>query len=183
MEPVTAIALAKGIAKVTGLNGWFKSKLGGTVTAKAAGKIADLAMLVTGQESADTVLDAIEKNPELAAQLKSQILENENSLVLANLEDLKSARNMYLEKNEMADKIADRVIRQNHWLVALLLVANGAVMVLIDDKVIAVALGNLIGVSVNSLWQERQQIIGFFFHSSLGSKMKTLMSMEKSSNG
>jgi len=72
----------------------------------------------------------------------------------------------------MAEGIAKRIIHQNQWLVGVLLVANGLVLVFIENNTVALAVGNLIGGSISSLWQERQQIIGYFFGSSLGSKMK-----------
>lgn len=172
MDPITAIALAKGIASATGLDDWITSKLGGVVGASTAGKIIDVAKVATGASSPEQALKQLQGSSESAAKARIKLLNHEHELSLAALADTQSARQMYSDKSHMADKVAAQVIAQNHWVVALLITANAAVLYFVDDKAVALALGNLIGISINALWSERQQVVGFFFGSSLGSKLK-----------
>lgn len=173
MDPVSAIALAKTILNVTGLGGWAKKKIGdkfGTKTAETIGAIAQSAMKATSPEAA---LVELRKDPAKALMLRDRLEEREHELILAGLDDVKSAREMYTEQHDMADDVARKVIRQNHILVLLLIAANCSVALLVDESGIALALGSLISASIGALWQERQQVIGFYFGSSLGSKQKS----------
>lgn len=172
MEPITTIALAKKIADAAGFSDWIKEKLGDSFGEKTAEKIAAIAKVATDTATPEEALKHIQQDLEAAAEVRGLLIENEHQLKMASLEDRQSAREMYNTKNEMADKIAEQVIKQNHLVVALLLIGNGLVLYLVTDKAIALALGNLIGASISALWQERQQVIGFFFGSSLGSLLK-----------
>ena len=176
MEPLTVIALATKMASATGLGDWVKNKLGSSIGEGAAQKIIDVAKIATGAATPEHALEMIERDAKAATAVKQQLLEQEHELVLAQLKDVQSARGMYSGKNTMADDIAKRVISQNHVCVCLLIMCNGLVLVFVKDTVIAVALGNLFGASIGALWQKRQQVINFFFGSSLGSKLKTAIS-------
>lgn len=175
MEPLTTIALARAVASATGLDAWVKDKLGDAVGEKAADKIAAVAQVATAAATGKEALEMIQQDAGARAVVRQKLLDMEHELILAQLQDVQSARQMYSGKNEMADRIAERVISQNHIVVALLLTANGLVLYLVKDSTVALAVGNLIGASVTALWQERQQVIGFFFGSSLGSKLKTAL--------
>ena len=175
MDPATAITIAKGIANATGLDTWIKGKLGDVIGEKAAEKVVSIAETVTRAQSGPEALAAIQKDKAAKEAVRQKLLDREHELVLASLQDVRDARTMYGEKNEMADVIATQVIKQNHFTVLALLIANGLVLTFVEDKVLGVALGNLIGASIGALWHERQQVIGFFFGSSLGSKMKTVV--------
>ena len=175
MEPIAAISIAKAIADASGISGWLSEKIGETFGQGAANKITEVAKAVTGETDPEKALEKIIQQERLKREFKLQLMDRENELILAHLHDIQDARQMYISKSHMADKIADRVIKTNHWLVASLLIANGVVLVLVTDKVVAVALGNLIGGCISHLWQERQQVMQFCFGSSLGSKMKSLV--------
>jgi len=172
MDPVTAITIAKGIAKYTGLGDWIKNKLGEKLGEKTAQKITHIAQVATNSATPEEALERVKLYQDEAEAVKQKLLEKEHELKLAYLEDVQSAREMYGHKNAMADKVAEQVISQNHKVVALLLLCNVLVLQYVEDTAVAMALGNLIGGSVTALWQERQQVIGFFFGSSLGSKLK-----------
>lgn len=176
MAILTTLAVAAKLADAAGLTDWVKEKLGSNVGESAATKIIDVAQIVTGQTNSADALSSISNNPNFAAEFKQQILSQAHELKLAQLADIQSARTMYDGKNAMADTIAKRVIDHNHLMVCFLIVCNGLVLAFVADKVVAVALGNLIGASIGALWQERQQVINFFFGSSLGSKLKTAAS-------
>ncbi|MGI1677572.1 MAG: hypothetical protein K6L75_02490 [Cellvibrionaceae bacterium] len=170
---ITAIAAAKAIAELTGLDDWLGEKLGDKLGDKAAGEITSIAKKVTGATSFDDALRSIEQNPAVAARLKEKILESENILVQLSFEDIKNARDMYLGKSgDLVDSIARKVIAQNHLLVILLLALNVAVIVYAKSPAMVGVACTLIGGSITALWQERQQVIAFFFGSSLGSKIK-----------
>ena len=73
----------------------------------------------------------------------------------------------------MADEIAKKVISWNLWVVFLAIAVEIATVVLIDDKVLIAVISGAIGGFTTALLQERQQVINFFFGSSLGSKNKS----------
>ena len=56
--------------------------------------------------------------------------------------------------------------------VVVLIGANAAGLILVTDPTSAAALGNVLGASIAYLWNERSQVVGFFFGSSIGSKLK-----------
>lgn len=172
MEPVTMIAIAKSIAGLTGLDDWLQKKMGNAFGEKAAQHITDIAMAATGTTAPQDALKVIEQSPEYAVETRRQIMQNEHEIALAVFEDRQSARDMYKHRNETADTIAGKIIRENIWLVAAMVAANCLVLYFVKDSVVAVAIGNLIGASVAALWQERQQVMNFYFGSSLGSKLK-----------
>ena len=87
--------------------------------------------------------------------------------------DMASARDMYQSTDhDMADKIADRVITYNLWVVLFAVVIEIIAVIYIDDKVLIAIISGAIGSITTALLQERQQVIGFFFGSSKGSKDK-----------
>lgn len=169
MEILTMIAAAKGIAKLTGLDDWINDKVG----ADTAQKVVEVAQAVTGTKKPGQALKELEQDAQLAKELRGKLLEQEHEINLAILQDVQSARESYNGKaHPMADTIALQIIKQNHWLVFLLLAINGLVFWLVDDSSLAQLIGNATGFSINALWSERQQVISFFFGSSLGSKIK-----------
>ena len=173
MDPVSIVSAALGIAKATGLTDWIGEKLGGEPGAKAAGKIVDVATAVTGAKSPEDAIKRIQADQDAANAVRQKLLEHQQELVRLQFQDLQNARAMYAQKSKMADRIAEHVIRWNLPAVVLLVVANCFVIMYIRNATIAVAVGNIIGASIAYLWQERHQVITFFFGSSLGSKQKT----------
>lgn len=171
MEPVTAIAILNSV----GVFDWIKSKFGDSPTASVAKKIVDTAVKVSGAKNEADVVQVLNADPVKAAQVAEAIRNDEMELTRLAFSDLQSARNMYSTTgHDQSDKIAEAVIRYNLPMVGLLVVANALALYFIKEATIAVAVGNVIGASVQALWNERQQVIGFFFGSSLGSKMKDI---------
>lgn len=179
MDPITVVAIAKSIASAAGLDDWLKKKLGGTLGEKTAKKIADIAMAATGTTTPQDAAQIVKQNADFAIEIRRELMKNEHELTLAALADVQNAREMYKVQHDTADDIANWVITQNHLAVMLLIVANGLVLVYVKDQVLAVAAGNLIGGSIAALWQERQQILNFYFGSSLGSKIKDVLGINK----
>ncbi len=171
MEPVTAIALGKAISDATGLTDWIAGKFGNS--APVARKVIDIATAVTGAKNPQDVVDILSRDSVKAAEVAQAVRDDEMALINIAYQDLKDARDMYKNTgHDQADKIAHAVIRYNLPMVALLVFANAIALYFIRDATIAVAIGNVIGASIQALWNERQQVIGFFFGSSLGSKLK-----------
>lgn len=89
--------------------------------------------------------------------------------------DRERASMMYNKDNDMANKIANNIITRNlAYIFALLIcqvVFSFVTTTLVDDKTIAVSvggtIGTIIGTVIGSLLQERNQVVGFFFGSSI----------------
>ncbi|MBL4761390.1 MAG: hypothetical protein JKY93_01665 [Gammaproteobacteria bacterium] len=175
MGPLTAIALARTLITTTGLGDWFSKKIGDEFGDKTANSVIGIAKVVAGVTTTEDAIKKIEQDQSLANKLQLHLKDNEHELKTLALEDVASARDMYGKKNAMADKVADHVTRFNLLGVVFLILVDVLVLMFVKDSVVAVALGNIVGAIIQSLLQERQQVIGFFFGSSLGSKEKTAM--------
>jgi hypothetical protein len=90
-----------------------------------------------------------------------------------DLKDMASARDMYKSTDhEVADFVAKRVINFNLWVVLAALIIEVISVIYIEDKILIAIISGAIGSLTTALLQERQQIINFFFGSSMGSKKK-----------
>ena len=94
--------------------------------------------------------------------------DEERAYHLANTE---SAREMYAEKSDTADFIANKVIKENLILITVLVVIQVLVIMFVEGQVAAVVTG-VVGTIVGALINERNTVINFFFGSSKGSKDK-----------
>jgi hypothetical protein len=169
VDPLTVIA----IAKATGITDWFLSKFGDSPSANVAKKVVETAIKVSGAKNEADVIDILNADPVKSAQVAEAIRAQESELLSLYCQDLKDARSMYSNTgHDQADKIADHVIKWNAPLVGVLLTLYGISLVYVHDASTAQAVGTLLGGSVAALWQERQAVMGFFFGSSLGSKLK-----------
>lgn len=145
--------------------GKFLSTLG-----NVAPDLIELAGDVTGIEVLEKLGSAIKKDKGLTP------IEKESALDLLGLDmaEIKSARDMYKSTDhQMADKIADRVITWNLWVVMIAILIEIVSVIYIDDKVLIAIISGAIGSVTTALLQERQQVINFFFGSSRGSKSKS----------
>jgi siderophore synthetase component len=89
------------------------------------------------------------------------------------LRDLESARDAYKVNPDQANKTASHIMRYNLVIVFLLVIINClAVYFLWNEAAMLAIASNFIGIVMNSLLSERSAVVGFFFGSSLGSKMK-----------
>jgi hypothetical protein len=90
-----------------------------------------------------------------------------------DLKDMASARDMYKSTDhEVADFVAKRVINFNLWVVLGALIIEVISVIHIEDKILIAIISGAVGSLTTALLQERQQIINFFFGSSMGSKKK-----------
>lgn len=187
MEPLTLISGAMALSDAVGLTSWIGQKLGGDVGENTANKITDIAQNITGGKTPEEALNLIKKDKELAHKVKMTIIDNEHELTKAYLEDVKSARTMYqTTDHKMADDIASKIIKYNVWFIIILLLANIAVPIYIEETGTVALIASLIGASVSYLWNERAVVIAFFFGSSKSSKDKTKLmtdNLDKFSKG
>jgi hypothetical protein len=85
------------------------------------------------------------------------------------LQDVANARNMYVAKNEMADRIARWVMIWNLPVIILLAGVLVACTYYFDSVILALVSATIGGL-ITSLTSERQALINFFYGSSKGSK-------------
>ena len=172
-----SIIAALGIAKAVGLTDWVTNKLSGSDNdaAKIAAKVIGFASDATGQKSNKAIEQQLSTNPELAAQLKQTLLDNEHNIDMAPYKDRQDARAMHNKHPQQADKIADRIMKFNLPYIFILLVANVLAMFYLKDfSAILAIVSNLLGMTIKSLFDERNCVTGFYFGSSMGSKNKDL---------
>lgn len=166
------LSAALGLIKfVPDLIGLFDSKKGEQAK-KISEKVSSIAEAVTGQ-AGQGAIDVLEKNPELAYKFKCEVMADSHVREQLDLDNTKSARDMYKVNPEQASKVADGIMKYNLVIVFLLVVINViAVNHLKDDAAILAIVSNFIGIVMMALLQERQAVVNFFFGSSMGSKNK-----------
>jgi len=168
MDPFSIIGLVKFIPDLIGLFDKKRGKKAQDVIG-AVGKIAES---VTGKQGHSAV-EALENNPDLVYKFQLAVMADEHVQDQMRLEDLKTAREMYQVNPQQANKIAEHIMRYNLILVFILVVINViSVMYLKDSAAVLAIISNFIGIALNALLNERQAVTGFYFGSSLGSKMK-----------
>ena len=166
----TALALAKFVPDIIGL---FSAKRGKQAQ-EAMTAVESVAESITGKTGEEAV-KAIEANPELAYKFKVAVMADSHVSAQLDLEDKKSARDSYKVNHEQADKIASGIMKWN--LPSLVgLAAIQVLVVFIAEKyklsvAVVAIVSNVLGLVISSLIAERQAVVGFFFGSSLGSKM------------
>jgi len=169
MDPLTAVT----ILKTVGVFDWFKSKFGDSPTATVAKKVIDTAVTLSGARDGKEAIKLLYENQELSESVAAQVKADEMEMTKLMLDDVKSARAMYVDTgHEQANRVSDTVMRYNLPMIIALVLANVAALLYIKDTALAVAVGNLIGASIQAAWAERQQVLGFFLGSSLGSLLK-----------
>lgn len=117
-----------------------------------------------------------ERAKEFLRELKMNELEWEKEVLRLEIKDRSNARSMYDKSKDFADRLADRIMKWNLWGILGLLFINVGVLVVakvwgIDESVVLIV-GNVVGGIIQALLSERNQVTGFYFGSSLGSKKK-----------
>jgi len=155
--------------------------LGGVVGGPAGAGIGSLIASAFGvEDKPDAILKAIKADPEAAIKLKELEVTHKYDLeriklreAEAYLDDTQNARGMYGKHNEQADNIAHSIITFNIMYVVAVALAQILAITMTDlpDAAIVV-IGNVCGWIIKGLLDERLQVCGFYFGSSLGSKSK-----------
>jgi len=107
----------------------------------------------------------------------NDIPEEDMKLFEMELADKSDARNMYKSTDhEQADKIADSIMKRNLPYILVMSMVNIAVIIFYEKlsltPALILAIGNILGMVIQSLIQERSQVVSFYMGSSLGSKLK-----------
>lgn len=167
---MSATAIALGLAKfVPDIVGW----IAGDKAEKVASKVVGIAEDLTGQRG-DEAMKAINQDPHLALEFHKAVMADKHRFDEMVLADRQSAREAYKVHNEASDKIAFIIMRFNLPLVFLLVVADVlACIYLGENAAVLTTVSTTVGFVINALLKERQDVTGFHFGSSLGSKMKT----------
>lgn len=180
-----SVIAALGIAKAIGLTDWVTNKLKNSDNdaVQIAAKVIDFASDATGQKDIKAMEHQLNTNPALADKLKKTLLDNEHELDMAPYKDRQDARAMHNKHPEQADKIADRIMKYNLPYILFLLIANCLAMYFLKDySAILAIVSNLIGMTLKSLFDERNCVTGFYFGSSMGSKNKDANNQLKGSD-
>lgn len=153
---------------------------------KPLGKVLDIAgSIVPGVAGGalDKIGELIDGEPNLTPKEKAEahaILLMDKELEKRELEliyaDKANAREMYDDSKDQADELSNHIMKWNLWGVVGMVVLNVALLLLSEklglSTAVIVAAANAIGMISQALLQERGQVVGFYFGSSLGSKNK-----------
>jgi len=170
-----SLLAAISIAKAVGLDDWLGEKLRGSdnKAAKVATQVIDFATQVTGANTPEQALTKLNADPTLAAQLKQSLINNAHELAMAPYQDRQNARAMHNKHPEQADKIAERIMKYNLWFIGGLIIAQCIAVYFLQDKPsLLTVISNLVGIALKTLFDERKEVCGFYFGSSMGSKSK-----------
>lgn len=167
MPAPLAMALLQFVPEIVGLfSSDKKAKVQKTVTV-----VEHLAKSITGQ-SGDAAVKALSEDPDLAFKFKTAVLADSHVDEEMRYADRHSAREMYKVHNAASDRIAGHIMKYNLWVVFLLVATNILAMIYVPDPIIVGTLGTTVGFVINALLKERQDVTGFHFGSSTGSKLK-----------
>jgi hypothetical protein len=147
--------------------------IGGDKAEDAASKISDIARTVAGIDDPKEAVDQVLKDPAMQLEFMKMVETNRFEFDRMYLADKQNARVMYGKHNEQADKIAHSVMRFNVIYVILVALAQILAITLTDlPESAVVVIGNVCGWIIKGLLDERIQVTGFYFGSSIGSKAK-----------
>ena len=170
-----SLLAAISIAKAVGLDDWLGEKIRGSdnKAAQIATKVIDFATTVTGESKPENALTKLQSDPKLALELKKTLVNNAHEMAMAPYRDRESARRMHSSHPEQTDKIADRIMKWNLWFIGTLIIVQCvAAYLLIDNAALLSVVSNLVGIALKTLFDERKEVCGFYFGSSMGSKTK-----------
>lgn len=170
MLPLVTAALT--IAETTGLTSWIGEKFAGEIGAKAAKEVVSIAQSVTGTKDLESIAQKLSSDSEINAKVREAILEKESSIVKLYYADMKDARKMYSSgSKDIADRIADKIIADNLYLVAAVVAIQSATTYFLKDNPSLIAvLSTLSGTIIKGLLDERKEVTGFYFGSSVSEK-------------
>jgi len=153
-------------------NGGAGTRVGNWLRDIGRSDILDKAINMVGDVATGDILGAvktlIKKDDGISVEQEKEAYK----LIELDYQDRAGAREMYKAENKMADEIAKRVIVWNLWIVFLAIVIEILVVIYMQEKTLIAIISSAIGGLTTALLQERQQVINFFFGSSIGSKTK-----------
>lgn len=169
VAPLVIAGVKLASAFVPQILGMFSDK----DSSKTVEAVMSAAQIITGTKDEDEALKILSSDPEKALEFQKALLDDKHIADRMQYADRSNAREMYMGKNEQQDLVAKNIMRWNLLAVILLLAGQGTAMIFLEGKAELMALiGNAVGYVTNSLLKERQDVISFFFSSSLGSRIK-----------
>lgn len=174
MDPISIISIGTSLIKhVPDVIDWFK----GDKSIDAAETLVGIAESITGEKS-DKALQAIEQDPAIALKFKEAVMADKYKYDEMYLADRSNARSMNVASEKMGEfssRTGDQIMIYNLPVIALLILIEGLVVVFLREEIELILLvSNVVGFVINSLLNERIQVTGYCFGSSMGSKMKDL---------
>ena len=153
-------------------NGGDGTRVGNWLRKIGRSDILETALTMAGNVATGDFLGAVKSLVKADKGISKEQEDECNKLIELDYQDRAGAREMYKTENAMADQIAKRVIVWNLWIVFLAIVIEILVVIYMEDKTLIAIISSAIGGLTTALLQERQQVINFFFGSSIGSKNK-----------
>lgn len=171
-----ALGIAKLIPDVIDLFSGKDEKSKGDVARDVVNLGSKAVQVATGKVIRDPVdiEEELRNNTSARNELKKLYAEHKHELQVKYLEDVADARDMYKQtENKTTNTLATKVMTWNVVYVLIAVVVQVACMFYFTEFPQLLALiGNLVGIVVGNLLQERSQVLSFYFGSSMGSKMK-----------
>ena len=173
MTPLAITATALSLVKATGLADWIGNKLGGAPGQSASRRLIEIAEDITEvRGDPEALLARVREDAEASIQIAIATQQAERELIKLDRADRADARAMHTKDPDAGNRLARQIMVWNLPAIFGLVGVNAAAITQIDNPTVAVAIGNVIGASISYLWQERAQVVGFYFGSSTGSKEK-----------
>jgi hypothetical protein len=174
---LAALGLLKFVPDVIDL---FSSK---NKTKDSVDVVSNIAKEITGKETVDEAEKALSADPSLAYQFKISVMENDTILEKLDEQSRARAGEQYKSNHVQADKLAGGIMTYNLIVVGLLAIINVVAVYFmtthnVDNPALVAIISNLVGTIIGNLIAERQQVVSFYFGSSLGSKLKNMFKKE-----
>ena len=170
MAPAIAAALSLATKYLPDLVGMLTDNKKASKTAKI---VSQVAKQVTGATTLQGVDDALQGSPEMVLELRKAIMADKYVAEEMRLKDVQDARSMYRQEHAQADKLSSMIMKWNLLIILVLVVVNVvAILYLSGSAAVLGLISNIIGIVIGALINERQAVTGFYFGSSLGSKIK-----------
>jgi hypothetical protein len=169
MAPLLAMAIPSLVKLLPDVAGWF----GGDKAEEMTSEVLDIASSVTGISDKNKALEAINADPNIALKFQEAVMKDRHRLDEMYLQEKQSARNNYVQSKDQADEMADFIMKWNLVLIGIIFVAQIFGTWWFKDEATLVAMINSMSTLIlKSLLDERKEVNGFYFGSSLGSKLK-----------
>lgn len=173
--------IALAIANAVGADDWLKDKLANTRAGKLANKVIDIAKKATGAPSFDEQdVAQLKKDRDMQMAINLALIDSRHQLMELAYLDRADARSAYKIHPEQADKLATLIMRWNLPYIAFLLIANCVALYFLKDHAeLLIVIGNVLGMAIKSLFDERKEVTGFYF----GGSMQSSPDNEDKGNG
>lgn len=172
IAPIIVGGIKLAMAFAPQIMGLFSSDTADDIE-KVSGVVMAVAKSITGHSNEEDALAALHADPAAALAFQTALLADKHVAAKMAYADRADARDTYKVCHAHTDAIADRIMTYNLPAVIILAALNvWAVWLFKDDGATSAMVTVIITAVNNSLLTERQQVCGFKFGSSMGSKLK-----------